>query len=316
MSTALDNSGHNCDLPLQAESLVMAKEHVVKAYGTLRYTIGTGCSGGSLAQQWIANAYPGVYQGILPTCSFPDAWSTASAVPGLPRAARVLHATRRSGRRGVAWLPTQMGDVLGGPDGVAERGGLRSRAVPRRRPDRSVQRHHGRQPVQRDNQPGRDSLHDHRRRDQRASAPSRRRSGLRPSRRSVAASRGEPVDNVGVQYGLKALTRRNRSRPRSSSTSTPNVGGADVDANLTPARIDATGAPSLARAYRSGMINETNNLNQTAIIDCRGPNPGLVPRRLSGVRCPRAPRPRARHPRQPADLGGPDHDRRRQRTVS
>ena len=23
------------------------------------------------------------------------------------------------------------------------------------------------------------------------------------------------------------------------------------------------------------MINETNNLNQTAIIDCRGPNPGL-----------------------------------------
>ena len=78
MSTALDNSGHNCDLPLQAESLVMAKEHIVTTYGTLRYTIGTGCSGGSLAQQWIANAYPGVYQGILPTCSFPDAWSTAT----------------------------------------------------------------------------------------------------------------------------------------------------------------------------------------------------------------------------------------------
>jgi hypothetical protein len=32
---------------------------------------------------------------------------------------------------------------------------------------------------------------------------------------------------------------------------------------------------ALARAYRSGMINETNNLNRTAIIDCRGPNPGL-----------------------------------------
>ena len=78
MSTALDNTGHNCDLPLEAESLVMAKEHVIKSYGTVRYTIGTGCSGGSLAQQWIANAYPGIYQGILPTCSFPDAWSTAS----------------------------------------------------------------------------------------------------------------------------------------------------------------------------------------------------------------------------------------------
>ena len=56
----------------------MTKEHLIERYGTLRYTIGTGCSGGSLAQQWIANAYPGVYQGILPTCSFPDAWSTAT----------------------------------------------------------------------------------------------------------------------------------------------------------------------------------------------------------------------------------------------
>ncbi|MEA2428648.1 MAG: hypothetical protein QOF37_2276, partial [Thermoleophilaceae bacterium] len=78
MSTALDYSGHNCNLPVQAESLVMAKEHLTKTYGTLRYTIGTGCSGGSLAEQWIANAYPGVYQGILPTCSFPDAWGTAT----------------------------------------------------------------------------------------------------------------------------------------------------------------------------------------------------------------------------------------------
>jgi hypothetical protein len=31
----------------------------------------------------------------------------------------------------------------------------------------------------------------------------------------------------------------------------------------------------LRNAYRSGMINETNNLNRTAIIDCRGPNPGI-----------------------------------------
>src|SRR5436305_8453512 len=78
MSTALDNTGHDCTLPVEAESLIMAKEHVIKSYGTLRYTIGTGCSGGSLAQQWISNAYPGIYQWILPTCSFPDAWGTAS----------------------------------------------------------------------------------------------------------------------------------------------------------------------------------------------------------------------------------------------
>jgi hypothetical protein len=117
MSTALDNSGHNCNLALQAESLVMAKEHIVKAYGTLRYTIGTGCSGGSLAQQWIANAYPGIYHGILPTCSFPDAWSTATQFLDYHLVLAYFTHPSKWGS-GVAWLPTQMADVLGGPDGV------------------------------------------------------------------------------------------------------------------------------------------------------------------------------------------------------
>ena len=76
MSTALNNAGHNCNIVTQAESMVMAKERLVEQYGELRYTIGTGCSGGSLTQQQVANAYPGIYQGILPACSFPDAWST------------------------------------------------------------------------------------------------------------------------------------------------------------------------------------------------------------------------------------------------
>ncbi len=76
-SHALDHAGHNCNLLTQAESLVMTKERVIDHYGKVRWTIGSGCSGGSLAQQQVANAYPGVYQGITPQCSFPDAWSSA-----------------------------------------------------------------------------------------------------------------------------------------------------------------------------------------------------------------------------------------------
>ena len=49
----------------------------IERYGTVRYTIGSGCSGGSLVQQQVANAYPGVYQGITPQCTFTDAWSSA-----------------------------------------------------------------------------------------------------------------------------------------------------------------------------------------------------------------------------------------------
>ena len=92
-----------------------------------------------------------------------------------------------------------------------------------------------------------------------------------------AADRGFarlPVDNVGVEYGLKAL-KAGQITPAQFVDLNAAAGGADIDANPTTARVDATGSPSLARAYRSGMINEANNLNQTAIIDCRGPNPGL-----------------------------------------
>jgi hypothetical protein len=272
MSTALDYSGHNCDLPLQAESLVMAKEHVVKTYGTLRYTIGTGCSGGSLAQQWIANAYPGVYQGILPTCSFPDAWSTASQFLDYHLLLNYFNNPTKW-VSGVTWSAAQMGDIMGGPDGVANAGVSDSAqfhvAVP-------TDRCHGTNDANRYN-------------------PMTNPGGVRctiadaainvfgpepaplwgPAERKI--HRGfvrEPVDNVGVEYGLKALEAHQIS-PEEFVDLNAKAGGADVDANITTTRIDATGSQSLARAYRSGMINETNNLNQTAIIDCRGPNPGL-----------------------------------------
>src|SRR4051812_41144778 len=110
MSNALDNSGHNCNLPLQAESLLMTKERLIKSYGTLRFTIGNGCSGGALAEQWISNAYPGVYQGILPTCSFPDAWGTASQFLDYHL---TLAYFKDPSRWGAPWTTQQMADVQG-----------------------------------------------------------------------------------------------------------------------------------------------------------------------------------------------------------
>ena len=86
MSTALDNNGHNCNGVLQAESLIMAKEHFIDQYGDVKYTIGTGCSGGSIAQQQVANSYPGgVYDGLIVTCAFPDDFSTAAEFVELVR---------------------------------------------------------------------------------------------------------------------------------------------------------------------------------------------------------------------------------------
>ena len=83
-----------------------------------------------------------------------------------------------------------------------------------------------------------------------------------------------PIDNVGVEYGLAQL-KSGDITPAQFVDLNSAIGGLDIDTNPTPSRIDSTGSPALARAYRTGMINETDNLNQTAIIDCRGPNPGV-----------------------------------------
>ncbi len=273
MSTALDNSGHNCNVVLQAESLVMAKEHIIKSYGTLRYTIGTGCSGGSLAQQWIANAYPGVYQGILPTCSFPDAWSTATQFLDYHLLLAYFQHPTKWGAS-VAWTPTQMNDVMGDP----------TYGVMNAEVSDAAQFHVA---VPTDPCPGTTAADRYN--------PTANPGGIRCTIADAAINvfgpeppalwsaneqklgRGfvrEPVDNVGVEYGLAAL-RSGAISPAQFADLNSAIGGLDIDTNPTAARIDASGSPSLARAYRSGMINEANNLNQTAIIDCRGPNPGV-----------------------------------------
>src|SRR6476619_4962302 len=115
MSTALDNAGHNCNIVTQAESLVMAKERLVEQYGTLRFTIGTGCSGGSLTQQQVANAYPGIYQGILPQCSFQDSWSNAQEISDYHLTRGYFEDPSKWGS-GVVWTPTQIAAVEGHPN--------------------------------------------------------------------------------------------------------------------------------------------------------------------------------------------------------
>ena len=112
MSTALDHNQHNCNIVTQAESLLMAKERLTERYGQIRYTIGIGCSGGSVTTQQVANAYPGVYQGLVVSCTYPDTLS-----PGLQFAE--YHLLRKYFENpggwapGVVWLPTQMAEVEG-----------------------------------------------------------------------------------------------------------------------------------------------------------------------------------------------------------
>ncbi|AEG91069.1 DUF6351 family protein [Ramlibacter tataouinensis] len=71
-SSSLNVFGNNCQDLTAAESMAMVKERFIEAYGRPRYTIGWGCSGGSYQQHQIADNYPGLLDGILPGCSFPE----------------------------------------------------------------------------------------------------------------------------------------------------------------------------------------------------------------------------------------------------
>ncbi|TAM12488.1 MAG: hypothetical protein EPN72_13030 [Nevskiaceae bacterium] len=287
MSTALDYSGHNCNLPLQAESLMMAKEHLIDTYGTLRYTIGEGCSGGSITQYWVSNAYPGIYQGILPTCSFPDAWSTATQFADYHLLLAYFGNPVLSVNGGGLWTEAQMADVeghvstansevsetaqfhvavptdacAGVPATVA--GDTGTRYDPTTNPagvrcdiqDAAINVFGPRPPALWTGTPT--SV---------------------PSEAAAAAITGHgfagfPIDNVGVQYGLDSL-RRGVITPAMFVDLNGKIGGLDADTNPISARTPAV-EPALANAYRSGMINEATNLDSVAIIDCRGPDPGF-----------------------------------------
>jgi len=271
MSTALNNNGHNCNLVTQAESMLMAKERVIETYGPLRWTIGTGCSGGSLTQQWVANAYPGLYQGILPTCSFPDTWTSATQVLDYHLLRGYFEDPSKWGP-GVAWSPTQWAAVEGHGlpvNAIVSDIGF-FYAVVSTYPcwgSWDAARYHP------ETNPG----------GIRCSAADLAINvfGPRPASVWAAAEKkigrgfaGVPVDNVGVQYGLAALQRLEIT-PSQFVDLNARVGGVDIDTKPSPQRITAD-RPALANAYRSGSINVTNNLDRTPIIDCRGPDPGAA----------------------------------------
>ena len=71
-SSSLNVFGNNCQDLTAAETMAMVKERFIESYGPPRYTIGWGCSGGSYQQHQIADNYPGLLDGILPGCSFPE----------------------------------------------------------------------------------------------------------------------------------------------------------------------------------------------------------------------------------------------------
>lgn len=263
-SHALAATGNNCSLVTQAESLMMTKERLIEQYGPVRYTMSIGGSGASIVQQWIANAYPGIYDGLIVEASFPDAWTelinTHDCIGLLD-----YWNNPTSWAPGVAWGPAEQSAVANGdaPSSCVtfatafkglftpadETGQLPARATydPKTRP-RGI----------------RGTIWDY------SVAQFGRRSWPAWGPAERAAGRGfanRPLDTVGIQYGLNALLDGEISPAQFVDMNTK-VGGRDIDYEVQPGRTTADPV-ALATAYRSGYLNQANNLD-IPVIDIRG----------------------------------------------
>jgi hypothetical protein len=105
--------------------------------------------------------------------------------------------------------------------------------------------------------------------------------GPRPARGWSAMERraghgfaGQPFGNEGIQYGLGAL-QQGLITPAQFAGLNAAIGGTDVDLNPTPTRL-AGDRRAVVNSYRSGLVNEMNNMGGVAIIDHAGPDPGIA----------------------------------------
>lgn len=271
MSTALNDNGHNCDVVLQAESMVMAKERFVEQYGAIRYAVGTGCSGGAIAQITMANAYPGIYQGLLTTCTYPDSISPAVQAADY-NLMRIYFENPSKWGDGVAWSPHQFGLVEGHLTHV--------NAV-------AMDELLFKSAVDTDACTGLDpSLAYH---------PQNNPTGIRcgavewykhiwgTRTIEVPAAGGDtvsidvsniPTGNRGIQYGLQAL-QQGQITPAQFVDLNVKIGGLDYDFQWIPER-SATTEPVVTSAMRSGAVTVGNNLDSVAIINFLGPDPGAA----------------------------------------
>ena len=245
-SATLNVFGNNCNSVLATETMMMVKERFIKAYGQPTLTLSRGGSGGAEQQLPIADNYPGLLDGIIPSLTFSDVLANAqnqldsqllfhyysTAGEGLSQeqklaitgAGTVKNFTDDVKRvQPAAGCPPQL-PKLQIYDPVTNRSGVRCDVF-----DHTV------------NVLGRDP----------ATGFARR-----------------PVDNTGLQYGLEALN-AGKITPAQFLDVNEKVGGYDNDGNFVAARSVAD--PLALRAmYQKGVItNGGLGLAKLPIIDVR-----------------------------------------------
>jgi len=248
-SASLNVFGNNCQDVTAAETMMMVKEHFIETFGPPLFTFGRGGSGGSYQQNQIADGYPGLLDGIIPSATFPDVLATIQFLTD----AQLL--TNYFGKGGDTLSEKQKLAIAGvghlsavtGTAGSAGRINP-TRFCPAELPE--TLRYH---PVERP-EGARCDVFDH--------------TVNVYGRDPATGFARRPVDNVGVQYGLAALNEGVITTARFLDLN-ERIGGYDQDGNPAPARATAD-REALRAAYRTGRVTHGGGgLARIPIIDLR-----------------------------------------------
>jgi hypothetical protein len=248
-SSSLNAFGTTCADVISAETMMMVKEHFIEQFGLPRYTIGSGRSGGSMQQHLIANNYPGLLDGIIPTAAFADTLVFLNHMADCELLDRAFQTSA------LRWTDEQKTAVAGEANWeFCARNGT---AFPILRPGY----------CDRNGVPG-DLVYDEK----------AKRNGVRCTyqdnlvnvfgRDPSTGFARRPLDNVGVQYGLKALNDGTITFEQFIDLNT-RIGGHDIDGRVVSARTSAD-REALRIAFQTGRVNATSQgMAMMPIIDVR-----------------------------------------------
>jgi hypothetical protein len=253
-SSTLNVFGNNCNDLLASETTIMVKEHFIEAYGVPKWTIGTGSSGGSYQSNQTGDNYPGIFDGLVTMNTFPDV-TTGVITLADSRLLDVLFNTTLPGQftqdqqkaisgfrqfNEIVFLSRDPGTSALRLDPTQ----VFNAAVPA-----AVRYNPTTNPTG-----ARATVYDH---------------TVNVYGEFPNGFARRPLDNVGVQYGLKALNDGAISVDQFLLVN-DKIGGADIDFKNVPQRTVAD-AGAMHRAYVSGRIlNTGNGLRNVPIIGQHG----------------------------------------------
>ena len=255
----LQHPSNSCNPFLAGEAAMMGKEHFIETFGVPAYTISLGGSGGAYTTLDIGDAFPGLFDGAIPTSTFPDAFSIANAALDAHLLTHYFAVTNTtgfsdaqkvavSGYKGIqAWIDAanqaqRTDPVPNRPDIPGYGSAVWSSAVPASLRYDPVTNPTGARPTVFD--------------------ASRNIYGVDP--RTGFALR--PWDNVGVQYGLGALN-SGAITVKQFLDLNQDIGGYDNDANYVASRTTGDRG-AIKRAYQAGMtLYGGNGLSTIPVLD-------------------------------------------------